>query len=79
MSDTDDALARDKEVAAQVTRLLDGLDHAESGFVLVLATVAWLETFRTHDPDRQVEAWAELLTHHVAAVMRMLPPPRVVQ
>ena len=68
-------LARDKQLAQQITDILDQLDdNTEAGFVLALATSAWLQAFRTNDPEKQTEAWTELLTHHVTAVMQLTLP-----
>lgn len=78
MSDDPD-LERDREVAKRIVQQLDGLDGAEAGFCLAYATAAWLRAGLPLGDDVpkdiRLDAYMQLLQHHVEAVIRLAMGP----
>lgn len=78
MSDDAD-LERDKEVAGRIAQLLDGIDSANAGFCLAYATAAWLRAGlpigEDVPRDIRLDAYMQLLQHHVEAVIRLAMGP----
>jgi len=60
-------------VARTILAMLDELDAPSQGFVLSMCTAEWLRGFHSLlGDDATLEAQRELLTAHMAAVVRLL-------
>jgi transposase-like protein len=73
--DEPEALRQSRELTAQILHILRNSDHAETGWVLAWCTSAWLRTFKADDDEEQKKKWAELLTYHTTAIVRLLWGP----
>lgn len=71
MSDAELAV---QQLARRIGELLQGVEYPDRGFVLAMATAAWLQPVPVA-PDQRSAAQLEMLTHHTTAIIRLLHIP----